>query len=250
MQRVFCAFDFPLPAKTDDWIRGWKSRDDNSVLQFPLTSGTIGASEIHNKHVGEKWGFVAVDSEGKATLTPGAAVDQGSTQLVDVAVVGEALFEPASGLLVYRDFTMDGRLSASSIDTGPDAYYYQVLGLQRIEHLGTVGEAPLSFAAQKAPKVAEIAPPPPEGTALVPFAELGMQPFYSTDLPDAAKDLGLPTSTVNARVLVSAGGSVTSVFVTGGYAVLKEPTENALMGAKFPARATPYAVDVAVEWRP
>lgn len=250
LQRAFCIFDFPLASKPDEWVRGWRSKALGAVLQLQVTKGTVGSAEVDTRHVGEEFGFLQLETSGRATLAPGESFDAGSTQMIDVKIGGKTLFDATSGVIAYRDVTLDGRLTASSVETGSDVSYFQISAVQRIDALGAPGESPLPFSALRAPRITMLAPPPPEGTPLVDFATLGMQQLYVSGLPDVAKDLGLPASVVRARVLVSAAGVVTGVTVLEGYQALKVATEEALGAAKFPARDTGYAVDVTLEWRP
>lgn len=249
LQRMFSIFDLPLSTKDEDWIRGWKQKE-SALMQLQVISGTVGASVIDHKRTADEWGFVAIETSGRGTLSPGGAVDSSGTKLIDVRVGGEALFDPTNGQLVYRDVALDGRLTASSHETGRDAEVFQAGAVQRVAAFGPDGEPPLPLSAQMAPKVDAEPPAPPEGIAVVPFAELGMNSFFVQGMPESAKSLQLPKNQVRARVVVGTDGAPTSVTVTRGYAALAVPTENALRAAKFPVRPAPYAVDVDVEWRP
>lgn len=249
LQRMFCLFDLPLPKAQDDWKRGWKQKE-SATMQLAVISGTVGASEIQHSRKADKWDYLTVDTVGRGTLAPGGAVDSTGTKLIDVRIGGEALFDPKAGLPVYRDLTLDGRLTVSSHQVGSDAEFFQASAIQRVEAFGKDGEPPLSIPAQRAPKVDLVAPALPDGVSLVPFADLGMQAFYVQGHPDGAKVLSLPTVKVRARVVIGADGAPTSVTVTQGFQVLATPTQSALERARFPARPAPYAVDVDVEWRP
>jgi hypothetical protein len=84
----------------------------------------------------------------------------------------------------------------------------------------------------------------------VPFADLKMDALFVKGMPDAAKPLSLPVTSVKARVVVNADGVPLSVTAFSGFAALGAPTEQALLGATFPKRGGTYAVDLDVEWRP
>ena len=249
LHRIFSAFDQPLSANEDDWTRGWPHKGDLLIARLPGTTGTAGASVVKYKHGEDRYGLVSVRTEGHATLSPGGAVDAG-TLLVDTMIGGEALFDPTTGLLAYRDYVLEARFTASSQETGADAYYFQATAIQMVYEFPKPGEAPLTVGAMRAPHV-DIAPPAlPEGVALVPFAELGMQPVYVKGMPEVAQHLSLPTNVVKARILVGADGVPTGVTVIQGYTTLVSASEAALKDARFPVRPQPYAVDLDLEWRP
>ena len=251
LQRAFAAFDLPLTTDAKDWIRGWDQKTSSALMQLQTIGGTAGAFEIKHKHTGERDGLTVIESTGRATLSAGAAVDASTGgRLVDVRVAGESLFDSARGMLMWRDYTIDGRLTVSAQEAGRGQELFQMGAIQWVDTFPAPGEAPLSVAASRAPRLDGKAPPIPDGVALVPFADLGMQPLYVQGFPDAAKPLGLPPVKVKARVVVSADGLPTSIAAYEGFEALGAATQAALEGARFPAKGSPYAVDLDVEWRP
>jgi hypothetical protein len=250
MQRTLCLFDLQLPTDGADWVRGWTNKQLGQVLQLQTQTGTTGSADVKHRRDTDTFGLVTIASEGRATLSTGGAVDSEGARLVDVQLRGLTHFDPADGLLAWRDVTLDGRYTASSHMTGSDVSFFQAGAIQRIAEPGARGSAPISVGAMRAPKVSVAAPAPADGAALVPFAELGMQPLFVKGMPDAAKPYDLPLTKVGARVNVGADGRATGVTVTSGYEALVKSTIDALTGATFPARGGPYATDVEVEWRP
>jgi hypothetical protein len=251
LQRVFCAFDLPLTTDDKDWIRGWSQKGGSALMQLQTITGTAGASDIKHVHAGERDGLTVIQTTAKGTLSAGSAIDaDAGSRLVDVRLAGETLFDIASGMMMWRDFTMDGRLMVSAQQAGNGAEYFQVGALQWVPEFPAPGEIPLSVTAMRAPRLSGVAPLPVAGLAVVSFAELGMDPLFVQGFPAAAEPLNLPVTKVTARVLVNADGVPSSVTPFAGFAVLGVPTEQALLGARFPARPAPYAVDLDVEWRP
>jgi hypothetical protein len=251
MQRLFCAFDLPITTDDKDWVRGWVQKGDVGIMQLQTISGTAGAVNMKHVHDGERNGLTVIETTARATLSAGAAVDAASgARLVDVRMAGETLFDASTGMLEWRDFSVDGQLTVSAQQAGGGAEFFQSLAIQRVDEFPAPGEIPLTVAALHAPKIDVVPPPPPAGVVMVTFGELGMAPLFVAGLPAAAKELGLPKSTVTARVFVGADGVPTSVKAARGYATLAAPTEEALMAARFPVRPAAYAVDVDVEWRP
>lgn len=248
LSRAFSLFDLPVTTSDDDWKRGWLQKGGN-FLQLYTLSGTAGASELRHKPQGVDSGLWAIQSAGNAVLTPSAALDSEGAALIDVRVQGTTYFDTNRGVIEYRDATFDGRRTASSVDVGSDADYFQISALQRVDAFLPEGQAPPSVLAQRAPKVNTPPPELPAGVSLVPFAELGMSPLFIPSMPAEARPLKLATTKVGARVLVGPDGVPTSATVTSGYTILAETARLALLGARFPARPAPYAVDVEVEFR-
>ncbi len=248
LQRLVAPFDLPLPDDARDWVRGWRHKGDNAVLRLQTISGTAGAADVRRRREADRDGLVVVVDEGRASLAPGGAVDSAGTRIIDVQIAGESLLDPATGMLAWRTFTLDGRLTASSQATGSDVESWQTGSVQWIAAPGAPGTDPPSVAAQRAPRLPGSAPQ--TARALVPFAELGMAPLFVQGFPAEAAPLALPVTAVQARVEVDETGTVAAVQAWDGYAVLGLPTERALRAARFPARPTAYAVDVSVEWRP
>lgn len=249
LQRALCLFDLQLPTDGADWVRGWTSKQPGQVLQLQTQTGTTGAAEVMHRRGTDTFGLVAITSDGRATLSAGGAVDSEGSRFVDVQLSGTTYFD-ADGTMAWRDVTLDGRYTAASHMTGSDVSFFQAGAIQRIAEPGPRGSAPISLGAMRAAKVSVAAPAPADGAALVPFAELGMQPLFVKGMPEAAKPYDLPLTKVGARVTIGADGRVTGVTVTSGYASLVKATETALSQATFPVRGGPYAVDVEVEWRP
>ncbi len=251
LQRAFAAFDLPITTDEKDWVRGWAQKGSSALMQLQTIGGTAGAFDIKHMHEGERDGLVVIETTGRGTLSAGAAVDASTGgRLVDVRLGGETLFDAERGMLAWRDFTIDGQLTVSAQEAGSGAEYFQVGAIQWVDEFPPPGEIPLSVAAMRAPRLDGKAPELPAGVALVPFAELGMTPLFVQGHPDAAKPLGLPTVKVKARVVVGADGLPNTINAYEGFAALGPATEQALQGARFPAKGAPYAVDLDVEWRP
>jgi hypothetical protein len=248
-QRIFCFFDLPLGKDAADWKRGWTHKGENQVLKLQTVSGTSGASEVKRRRADDQFGLFTVVDDGRATLSPGGAVDSSGTRLIDVRLTGQALLDPTDGTLVYRDATLDGRLTASSMQTGSDVEFYFMGALQRIPAPGAPGAAPLSVGAQRAPKLAGVLPDNLKWSAPVPFADLGMAAFFVEGLPPEATAWQLKTTRVKAQVEVNADGTVAQAVAYDGFAVLGAPTQTALAAAMFPKRDASYSVVVDVEWR-
>ncbi len=250
LQRVFSAMELPLPAATDDYKRGWKQTSDSFVMVLPTSAGTGGAYELDSTAGPVSDNLLPITTVGLGKLSAGGALDSSTGYNIDdVTLSSQAEFDLSLGLIVWRGYTLDGRLTVNSQDTGTNVDFYQVSALQKVDEFLPNGAAPLNIMAARAPK-RDL--PPPEltaGLALTPFASLGMQPLYIPDMPLAGQQLGLPTNSLKARVEVDATGKVTAANVYAGYEALALACEMALKGATFTRTGAAYGVDVEVEFR-
>ncbi len=250
LQRAFCGFDLPLPATTDDIKRGWKQASTSALMILPTTSGTTGAYELRYTTGPVSDNLLPINTYGVGKLSAGSAVDAATgTRIVDTTLTSQAVFDLTLSRLVWRGFTIDGRLTVASNNAGTDVEFYQSTAMQMVESFLPDGAAPISLMASRAPRRDLPTPELTTGLALVEFATLGMQPLFIPAMPVAGKQLGLPTTSVTARVEVDKDGKVTAASVYKGYEALADACEIALRSARFAKTGTPYAVDVNVEFR-
>lgn len=247
--RAFALFDLPLATEADDWKRGWEQKGSSYLWSLVSQYGTVGAGSFNHKPLGEADGLYSMTTTGHAMVASGESIDAGGARLVDIRAVGSVQFDVAKGLMAWRDITLDGRLTVSTAESGSDAEFGQISALQLVDAFLPDGQAPIALGAARAPRIENPPPDLPPGILLVPFAELGMQPLFIPEMPDAAKAQSFPTNHVLARVIVGADGVPTAATVYKGYAILVEHCQQALKGARFTPRAAPYAVDVDVEYR-
>jgi len=248
LMRAFSLFDFPLATNPDDWKRGWEQKGASPIWNLITQRGTVGAGSFTHKPIGESDGLYSINTDGRAVVSSGDALDASSGgRPVDIRVIGSTQIDVSRGLMAWRDLTIEGRLTASSSEAGSDVEFGQVSAIQLVDAFPPDGAAPPSLAAIRAPKVDNAPPELPPGLSLVPFADLGMQALFVPDMPPGAGDL--PTGKMYARVFVGADGAPTSVGVYRGFAALVEPCRLALLGARFPVRGAAYAVDLEVEYR-
>ncbi len=247
--RAFSLFDMPLASDPDDWKRGWEQKGTSYLWSLVTQYGTVGAGSFDHKPLGEVDGLYSLNTSGHAMVAYGESIDAGGSRLVDIRAAGSVQFDVAKGLMAWRDLTLDGRLTVSTAESGSDVEFGQISAMQMVDAFLPDGAAPLALGAARAPRIDNPPPELPVGVSLVPFAELGMQPLFIPEMPDAAKAQNFPTNHVLARVIVGADGVPTSATVYKGYAVLVEHCQQALKGARFTPRPAPYAVDVDIEYR-
>lgn len=249
LQRVFAPLDFPITTDDKDWVRGWSQKSPSALMVLQTISGTVGAVEMKHKHIDDQDGMPVIETTARATLSAGAAVDAGSGgRQIDVKLAGQTIFDATRGMMMWRDFVIDGRLTVSSQLAGDSREYSQVGAIQWVPEFPVPGEIPPSLTALRAPKLDGKAPDVVGEQVL--FSSLGMNPLYVEGHPEGARSLQLGKTKVKARVVVGADGLTSSAKAFEGYAALGPATEAALGAARFPARGAAYTVDVEVEWRP
>ena len=250
LQRAFCGFELPLATTTDDFKRGWKQTSTSALMMLPTTSGTTGAYDLRYTTGPVSDNLLPINTSGEGKLSYGSAVDASTgVRIIDTRLASQAAFDLTLGHVVWRGLTIDGRLTVSSTDVDTDVEFYQTTSMQMVDTFLPNGAAPLSVMASRAPKRDLPAPELSPGLALVDFATLGMEPLFIPTMPTAGRQLGLPTTSLTARVEVDKDGKVTAASVFKGYEALSGACEMALHGARFAKTGTPYAVDVNVEFR-
>lgn len=249
--RLFAPLDLRMTSDEKDWIRGWTDKNIGYLLSLPTSTGTSGAGTVKHFVGTERFGLVQILSEGRGTVAQGAAVDTDTNGgLVDLRVAAEGWIDPATHSLLFRGFSTDGQRLASSSAGTYEGFINQRSALQRVEAFNADHSPPISVLAQRAPQLSGKTPAAPEGVPLVEFASLGMEPLFIQGMPQVAQGYELPRSNVKSLVVVGAEGKAETVTVYWGYEMLAEHVERGLEQASFPAKGSPYAVDVAVEVRP
>lgn len=248
LARTFSVFHMPLPADAKDFVRGWMDPAPTSLLALPSFSGTVGSMNLKHIEDGQAYGLTRIGSEAHGTLASGDSVDMNQGQLLDTRAVSVALVDNEAGQMLYREYTMDARYTASAEQNSTDAYLYQISSLQAVDSFNADGSAPLPISALRQPRRSVKPADPPTGVPLVAFSTLGMAPLFLV-MPPEKVALGLPNNVMKVRLQLDANGSITKVDVFEGYEILAETLEMAIKGASFPKQAGPYAVDVDVEMR-
>lgn len=250
LQRAFCGFELPLATTVDDYKRGWKVSSTSALMMLATTAGTTGAYDLRYTTGPVSDNLLPINTYGVGKLSYGSATDATTgVRIVDATLLSQAVFDLTLGRVVWRGLTLDGRLTVASNDAGTDVEVYQSTAMQMVDSFLPDGAAPISLMASRSPKRDMPAPELTAGVPLVEFSTLGMQALFIPTMPTAGKQLGLPTTTLTARVEVDKDGVVTLANVYKGYEALADACELALRGARFAKTGTPYAVDVNVEFR-
>jgi len=250
LQRAFCLFELPLATEVDDYKRGWKQTASSALMMLPTTSGTTGAYDMRFTTGPVSDNLLPINTTALGKLSYGSATDSSTgVRILDTTLTSQAEFDLALGRVVWRGVTIDGRLTVASNNAGSDVEFYQSSALQMVDVFLPNGAPPLSLMASRAPKRDLPAPDLTSGVPLVEFSTLGMQALFIPAMPPVGKQLGLPTTTLTARVEVDKDGTVTKATVFKGYEALAGACELALRGARFAKTGSAYAVDATVEFR-
>jgi hypothetical protein len=135
--RAFAAMDLELPKNGDDKGKGaWKN---NSLLanQVPSSRGTQGMAPVVHTIAKQEGGIVEINSQGKGVISTGDMQGEGATERPlatwDITYAGYAKFDTNRGVLLEREFLVDGAPTASSV-TAPSGMPYVAAGrLQLLE---------------------------------------------------------------------------------------------------------------------
>ena len=141
MLRLFSLFDLTLPDEKG-WSKGWTQKGVLPIFFMMNTTGTTGSMKLQNSHSGNKDGYVFIETTGRAVINSGSGVDSGGGNMVDVNLAGNTLFDEPTGMLYYRNISMDGELTASSNMSTNTPYYIQEAAIQRVTEYPPPGKPP------------------------------------------------------------------------------------------------------------
>ncbi|MBT3219357.1 MAG: hypothetical protein HN348_09725 [Proteobacteria bacterium] len=129
LARSVAGFDLRLPKKGDD--RGGPWRQTNAqIAGFPSELGSMGAVEIDHLVQSSTNTVHELAMTGRGTMSSGEMIVVGNQErprnLFEMAISGTAQFDGAAGELVSREYLVDAKPTASSMDsTGTGVNYVQ-----------------------------------------------------------------------------------------------------------------------------
>jgi hypothetical protein len=135
--RAFAGLDLELPKNGDDKGKGaWKN---NSLLanQVPSSRGTQGMAAVVHQIAKAEGGIVEVNSQGKGVISTGDMQGEGATERPlatwDITYAGYAKFDTNRGILLEREFLVDGAPTASSVSAPTGRPYVSAARVQLLE---------------------------------------------------------------------------------------------------------------------
>ncbi|MBW1878085.1 MAG: hypothetical protein JRJ84_06975 [Deltaproteobacteria bacterium] len=140
MTRVYAPLDLQLPKNGDDRDRGTWKQGSSVVLEFPSDVGSMGAAVVRHTVLAVEASVVTIETTGRGTLGSGEMVQVAGQErpanLFEMSLAGRARFDTARGVLLDRDYVVEGRPTASSVSAeGREGYPYV-----QVAHLELVGE--------------------------------------------------------------------------------------------------------------
>lgn len=162
--RALALLELELPKKGDDKGRWWRQGGTPLVMALRSDEGTAGGISL--KHRVQAWeGDIAVfETEGRATVAYGGAMEADGTALYSVILGGQGRFDTASGTLEYREYLSQVDLTASSASALPSEHQKELGTLERIQPGDAVPvppEAPVDEAPESVPLPVEAGGQPP-----------------------------------------------------------------------------------------
>ncbi len=137
--RAFAGLDLKLPKKGSDGGKGsWKQKTSLS-MGFMSDQGTLGSSATTHEITATEGSVVEITSQGQGTLGSGEMIlingQERPRNLYDVVFQGVARFDTARGLLVYREYIVDARPTASALlaEGTEGVHYVQAVRVQLVE---------------------------------------------------------------------------------------------------------------------
>jgi len=117
--RAFAGLDLQLPKNGDDKGKGsWKQKAA-LAMGFPSDLGTMGSAEIIHEITATDGDVVELSSTGRGVLGSGEMVEVAGQErpknLYDMSLSGTARFDVGRGLLLSREYLVEGNPTASSM---------------------------------------------------------------------------------------------------------------------------------------
>lgn len=165
--RSFGLLELELPRKGTAKGDAWKQGGTPVLLTLRSSEGTAGGMNLRHSVKERSVSALVIESDGRATVSPGGAVEAAGSMLIGLRLSGTADFDIARRLLLRREYIAIAEKTVSSNETR-DPIYYREMGL-----LEMIRPAKASEPARNeptAPKV-ETAPAPP--VRALPTAQAG-----------------------------------------------------------------------------
>ncbi len=109
--KAFSGLELELPGEEAE---SWKQRGSPLAFRLPTRFGTSGGVRLKHRVANREGSTVAITSEGEATVTTGAALENGSDDAVSMKLAGAALLDVEAGRLLRNDVRVQGVYTASS----------------------------------------------------------------------------------------------------------------------------------------
>jgi hypothetical protein len=130
LSRSFGLLELELPKNGEDRGRSWKQGGTPIVMTLRSREGTAGGVSLQHRVLRREGARVFLETDGRATVSPGAATDSGGTLLLDVRLSGEAEFDVSKGQLIRREYLSKATKTVSSSETSEPPYYREIGSLE------------------------------------------------------------------------------------------------------------------------
>lgn len=121
MRRVFATLDLATP-KGGEAKGSWRHKGSPLAIGLMTAYGAAGGARLVNEVVKEQGDDVWIDTSGEAVVdTPEL---QASLKKVSLMIAGKARFDTERGTLAYRQLTINGQLTASSMGSVTEPQYF------------------------------------------------------------------------------------------------------------------------------
>lgn len=129
LARSIAGLDLQLPKKGDDRGEPWR-QSAAQIAGFPSNLGSVGAVQIDHLVQSSNGDVYDLAMTGRGTMGSGEMIVVGNEErprnMFEMAISGSATFDTNEGTLVSREYLVDAKPTASSIDaTGSGVDYVQ-----------------------------------------------------------------------------------------------------------------------------
>jgi hypothetical protein len=129
--RAFALLEMELPKTGDDGGKPWSQGGSPLLMALRSSQGTAGGISLKHRIVTREGEIAVFETEGRATVTPGATVEAGGALLTSLLVAGQGRFDTSLGLLEYREYLAQAELTAGSAQALPGVQFKEIGTLER-----------------------------------------------------------------------------------------------------------------------
>lgn len=138
LRRALTPLDLGLPKKGDPKSGTWKQKGTPLLFQLMTAYGTAGGSVMKHTLEATEGDQAIISSAGRGNVATGLDIELGAGQTVNMLGFGSARFDMATGQLAWRQLSVTGELTASSVSLGDPTVYALGAWIGRIGADGAV----------------------------------------------------------------------------------------------------------------
>ena len=167
IQRAIAALEIEVP-KNGNASKKWRQKGSPLGMRLPTRFGTAGGVRLEHEVTSFDAHKISVQSVGRGTVSSGQSIESGVDNAVNISLLGNAVFDAKTGVLLRNELNVQGALNTSSSGATDGFYLSQFVLAEKVD--GWEKAAPPAEEAAKAEPVEENVTPEVETAPAAPEA--------------------------------------------------------------------------------